>query len=66
MSLEEKLRAVFDPIVRPDMKESWENQWKDWFCTTTEVEDQRWPGKLKGDFNIYDSLLIGFFRGIQL
>ena len=25
---EEKLRAIFDPIVRPEMKESWESNWK--------------------------------------
>ena len=25
---EEKLRAIFDPIVRPEMRESWEAQWK--------------------------------------
>ena len=55
MDLEQKLRAVFDPIVRPDMRESWEKQWKDWFCTTTEVEDQRWPGKLKGNCDTYQT-----------
>ena len=48
MNPEEKLRAVFDPIVKPDMRESWEKQWKSWFCTTNEVEDIRFPGKLKG------------------
>ena len=25
---EQKLRAIFDPIVRPEMRESWEAQWK--------------------------------------
>ena len=52
MTLECRLRAIFDPIVRPEMKQSWESQWKDWFCTTTEVEDQRWPGKLKGTLTL--------------
>ena len=49
MTPEEKLRAVFDPIVRADMKESWEANWKSWFVTTNEIEDQRKPGKLKGN-----------------
>ena len=49
-SEEEKHRALFDPIVRPEMRESWETTWKNWFCTTTEVEDIRKPGKLKCEF----------------
>ena len=49
-SEEEKYRALFDPIIRPEMRESWESSWKDWICTTTEVEDIRTPGKLKCEF----------------
>ena len=45
---EEQLRALFDPLVKPEMKESWERQWKDWFVTTSCIEDLRKPGKLKG------------------
>ena len=48
MSIEDQLRAVFDPIVKPEMKASWEANWKNWFVTTSEIEDQRKPGKLKG------------------
>ena len=48
MTTEEKLRALYDPIVRPEMKDSWESKWKDWFVTTDSVYDQRKPGKLKG------------------
>ena len=51
-SLEKQLTAMFDPIVRPEMRESWETQWKQWFVTTDNVEDQRWPGKLKVEFTI--------------
>ena len=47
MSPEEELRAVFDPIVKPDMRDSWEANWKKWFVTTDTVEDERFPGKLK-------------------
>ena len=49
-SEEEKYRALFDPIIRPEMRESWEATWKNWVCTTTEVEDIRKPGKLKCEF----------------
>lgn len=45
---EEQLRALFDPLVKPEMKESWEKTWKQWFVTTSSVEDLRKPGKLKG------------------
>lgn len=48
MDIEAKYRAIFDNIVRPEMRESWEQNWKSWFVTTNEVEDQRFPGKLKG------------------
>ena len=47
-SIETSLRKLFDPIVRPEMKQSWEAKWKSWFVTTNDVEDQREPGKLKG------------------
>ena len=44
---EGKLRAVFDPIVRPEMRENWENNWRKWFVTEDTVEDEKYPGKLK-------------------
>ena len=44
---EEKLRAVFDPIVRPEMRDNWEANWKKWFVTEDTVEDEKYPGKLK-------------------
>ena len=47
--LETRLRKIFDPIVRPDRRDVWEQTWRDWFVTTTNVEDQRKPGKLKGE-----------------
>ena len=47
--LETRLRKIFDPIVRPDRRDVWEQTWRDWFVTTTDVEDQRKPGKLKGE-----------------
>ena len=47
MSTEERYRCVFDPIVRPDMREQWESRWKDWFVTTNTIEDGLRPGKFK-------------------
>ena len=51
MTPEEELRAVFDPIVKPEMRESWERNWKKWFVTEATVEDERFPGKLKREYS---------------
>ena len=44
---EEYYRCLFDDLVKPSMRESWEKQWKQWFVCTNDVTDQRMPGKLK-------------------
>ena len=59
MTVEEKLRAIFDPIVRPNMRESWEAQWTNWFVTTDSTYDKRTPGKLKGNL-YYFSYMNGY------
>ena len=59
MNLETLHRSIFDPLVKPSMKESWEATWKDWFVTTTEVEDERLPGKLKLEFSLSQGHFIG-------
>ena len=46
---ETQLRALFDPIIKPSMRDSWERKWKTWFVTTNSVVDKRTPGKFKGD-----------------
>ena len=43
---EEIFKSVFDPIVKPEMRESWNAKWKDWFVTTNEIRDERKPGKV--------------------
>ena len=64
---EQKLRALFDPLVRPEKKESWEQNWKSWFCTVSEdagkdfIIDQRTPDKLKVEFGFSK----GFFVGLR-
>ena len=47
MTIEEKYRCVFDPIIRSGKRESWEKNWKNWFVTTNTIEDGLKPGKLK-------------------
>ena len=46
---EASLRSLFDPLVKPSKKASWESSWKSWFVTTNEIWDIRKPGKLKGN-----------------
>ena len=46
---EASLRSLFDPLVKPSKKASWESSWKSWFVTTDEIWDIRKPGKLKGN-----------------
>ena len=46
-TVEEDHRAVFDPLVRPEMRESWERTWRDRFVLSKKVEDCRRPGLLK-------------------
>ena len=50
MTLEERYRAVFEPIVRPEMRQSWSENWKKWFCTTGTIEENLTPGKLKCEY----------------
>ena len=57
--LERYHKAVFDPLVKPSMRESWEKTWKQWFVTTTKVEDERLPGKLKREFSLSRGHFIG-------
>ena len=59
MPLEEYHRAVFDPLVKPSMRDSWEKSFKKWFVTTKEVEDERLPGKLKLEFSLSRGHFIG-------
>ena len=51
-SLKDRLRGMFDPIVKPSMKSSWEENWEKWFVTTSETKDIRCPGKLKGNLQL--------------
>ena len=50
MSKVDRFRCVFEPILRPEMRESWNKLWKSWFVTTNTIEDGLCPGKLKCKF----------------
>ena len=63
-TMEEKLRAVFDPIVKPEMRNHWEANWKKWFVTEDTVEDEKFPGKLKCKAILIFNNLNFYYRGI--
>ena len=50
MSMKEQLEATFVNSIKPSMIESWNSKWTDWFVTTDQPEDERFPGKLKCTF----------------
>ena len=47
-TLRQRLKGMFEPIVKSEMKSSWDQQWENWFVTTDQTWDIRRPGKLKG------------------
>ena len=47
MTPEQRYRAIFDPIVRPEKRSSWEANWKHWFVTSNTIEEGLKPGLLK-------------------
>ena len=52
-TLRQRLKGMFEPIVKPEMKSSWDQQWENWFVTTDQTWDIRRPGKLKGLWNFH-------------
>ena len=51
-SLRDRLKGMFEPLVKLSMKSSWEENWDKWFVTTKETKDIRCPGKLKGNLQV--------------
>ena len=49
---EQRMRAIFGPILKPNMIESFYQKWGEWFVLTDLVEDLRRPGLLKSS-NLY-------------
>ena len=67
---ESSLRALFDPIVKEEMKSSWEANWKTWFVTEDRkidlhaaIRDERTPGKLKVEFEFRHGECVGLRKG---
>ena len=42
-----KMRSIFEPILKAEMKSSFFENWNRWFVLTNEVKDLRQPGLLK-------------------
>ena len=59
MSGEERIHTIYKNIIRPNMRASWEAKYKNWFVTTDEPEDVRYPGKLKTEFEFRKGRFLG-------
>ena len=46
-NLKEIIGSIFDPLIRPEMKQSWQEKYTDWFVVDQTVENQLKPGLLK-------------------
>ena len=45
--LEDLHRGLYEPIVKEEMRESWNKSFKEWFVTTRDARDEKKPGKWK-------------------
>ena len=52
------MEKTFLPIVRPEKRESFLEQWQDWLVLSNDVEEQKLPGKLKPEFSSLDAEMI--------
>ena len=50
---EEFYRGLFDSLVKEEMKDSWEANWKKWFVTTKQPEIEKKPGLMKCKLKLY-------------
>ena len=61
----EKIRRMFEPMLKIDMKASFFENWHEWFVLSDRVEDLRKPGLLKGKFTVILIICLLFiFSGI--
>ena len=44
------MKAIFEPMVKPEMLSSFFENWEKWFVLSDKVEDLRKPGLLKPEF----------------
>ena len=45
--LEQFYQGLFDGIIKPDMRESWNRNWKSWFVYARHPEIEKKPGLMK-------------------
>ena len=45
--LEDLHRGLYEPIVKEEMRDSWNKSFKEWFVTTRDARDEKRPGKWK-------------------
>lgn len=46
-SREQRMKAIFGPMLKPSMVKNFYEKWSEWFVLTDLVEDLRKPGLLK-------------------
>ena len=51
-TIESNMRALFDPILREGMADSFYRDWGVWFVLNDTIDERRAPGKLKVEFQI--------------
>ena len=44
------MRAIFEPMLKPDRKEEFFKIWSDWFVLEETVRDEKTSGKLKSEW----------------
>ena len=55
-NMESYIRSIFDLIVKPEMKSSWEENLQTWFVTSSDVRNQKQPGLMKKKYKLYSIL----------
>ena len=49
-SREDRMRSIYDPMLKPENRQSFYVHWKKWFVLSDRIEDLRKPGLLKRKF----------------
>ena len=52
------MEKTFLPIVRAEKLDSFLEKWRDWLVLSKDIEEQKFPGKLKPEFSSTDAEMI--------
>ena len=52
------MEKTFLPLVKPEKLDSFLSKWQDWLVLSPEIEEQKFPGKLKPEFSSTDAEMI--------